>query len=406
MDNPRPAGVPRPAERGVALILALMFTMIVGGICLTGTLLLKSHIQKNRTSWASRTQALQVARSGLAEAHSWLRRQTSQPVLAFAPVLDAGVSPPINDTLDEEIGLVREFRITGKTWARYEVWKDWAADPDPARLAWRQQFQCEDVSLQRGAASTGTIWRLRSVGYIYDRVDGMVPFDQAPNSVIASQVAANEYRRAVIRLPGAAAVNVATGGTCFINNMGRVLGGAGAGIYYAAGTGTPSVGLPGDNRVTGTPSLSTAVSYDHSYVAVFGMSYDEIRAMATQVVTTAANIPSPLPENGLLVIEASPVQFDASKPLLGTSIVIVKGNVTLVAGNNSNFNGLLYVEGNVTVRAPSLLKGSLLCTGSLTVEGGAEYATVQYDADVLSVLLRQIGNYKAANTTTLPRNDR
>ena len=23
-----------------------------------------------------------------------------------------------------------EFRITGQTWARYEVWKEWAADPE------------------------------------------------------------------------------------------------------------------------------------------------------------------------------------------------------------------------------------------------------------------------------------
>lgn len=403
MDNLRTAGAARADEKGVALILALMFTMIVSGICLTGTLLLKSHIQKNRTSWASKSQALQVARSGLAEAHSWLRRQTSQPVLAFAPRLDTSSSPQMLDTIDEDIGLVREFKITGKIYARYEVWKQWATDPDVDRLAWRQQFECEDISQQRGASSAGAIWRLRSVGYIYNRVDPMVAFDQAPNSVIASQVAANEYRRVVISLPGVGAVNVADGNSCHINTMGRIIGGTGAGVYYPAGTGTPTVGPASATRVTGSPGLATAVSYDDSYDAVFGMSYDELRAMATLVITSAANVPSPMPENGIVVIEAGTLQFDAARPLTGTAIVVIRGNVTLLPGNNSNFNGLLYVEGNLTVRQPSLIKGAVICTGNLTVQGATEYATIQYDAEILSALMRHVGNYTTANTMLLPR---
>lgn len=403
MDTRTLAATTRSGERGVALIFALLFTMIVSGICLTGTLYLKAHIQKNRTSWATKSQALQVARSGLAEAHSWLRRQTSQPVLAFEPQLDTASTPQILDTIDQDIGLVREFKITGKIWARYEVWKQWDTDPDAARLAWRQQYECEDVSLQRGANAAGGIWRLRSVGYIYNRVNAAVPFNQLPNAVIASQVASNEYRRVVISLPGTGAVNVADGNNCHINTMGRIIGGTGAGIYYPAASGTPTTGPASANRVTGSPPLSTAVGYDDSYEAVFGMSYDEIRAMATLVVTNTANIPNPMPANGIVCIESNTVQFDSAKPLNGTAIVIIKGHTTLLPGNNSNFNGLLYVEGNLTVRAPSLIKGSVICTGNMTVQGATEYATIQYDADVLNGLMSHVGNYSASNSTMLPR---
>jgi hypothetical protein len=395
---------PRAQERGIALIFALLFTIIVGGICVTGTLFIRAHIQLNRTAWAAKSQALQIARSGLAEAHSWLRRQTSQPVLAFAPVLDTSSTPQVLDTIDSEIGLVREFRITGKIYARYEVWKQWDTDPNPVRLAWRRQYQCDDVSMQRGANSMGSVWRLRSVGYVYNRVDSAVPFDQLPNSVIASQVASNEYRRVVISLPGNGAINVGDGNSCHINTYGRVIGGTGAGIYYPAGSGTPTTGPASGNRVTGSPALATAVNYNDSYQAVFGMSYAELRAMATIVVTDMAAFPSPVPENSIVIIDAgSNVNIGPPKPLVGNAIVVVKGHLTMNDGCNANFSGLLYVEGNMSMRAPSLIKGSVICTGDLTLQGASDYATIQYDAGVLSNLLNHVGNYTAANSPLLPR---
>jgi hypothetical protein len=406
MDHVSNAAAPRSEERGIALILALMFTMIVAGICLTGTTLLRSHIQKNRTSWASKSQALQVARSGLAEAHSWLRRQTSQPVTAFAPLLNTSSSPQVLDTIDAEIGLVREFRVTEKIFARYEVWKRWDADPDAERRAWRQQQQCEDVSLLRGAAGVGAVWQLRSVGYIYEQLDPDVPFDQEPNKVIASQVASNEYRRLVLTLPGNAAINVGDGNSCHVNTNGRIIGGSAAGIFYPTGTGTPTTGPNNQQRVTGTPRLSTSNNYDDSYESVFGMSYEQLRAMATLVITNTSSLPSPMPDNGIVVIESNnTVGFDAAKPLRGTALVVIKGNTTIQQGSNSDFSGMLYVEGNLTVREVSTIRGSVVCTGNVTVQGSGanQYATIQYDGNVLNQLLGRIGNYTMANATLLPR---
>ena len=146
-----------------------------------------------------------------------------------------------------------------------------------------------------------------------------------------------------------------------------------------------------------------AVTYDDSYEAVFGMSYAELRAMATLVVTNAANFPSPMPENGIVCVECGTINVGPPKPLLGTAIVIVKGNLVMNNGNYCNFNGLLYVEGNMTLRAPSIIRGSVICTGNLTVQGATEYATIQYDADVLNGLMSHTGNYATANSMLLPR---
>ena len=165
----------RSGERGVALILAILFTIIVVGITVTGSLILKSHQATTKVNFISHGQSVQFSKSGLIEALGWLRKQTAQPVTSFQPQLNMLVSPPVMDTLDPIIGVAREFQITNSIWGRYEVWKQWEADPNPTRLAWRRLMQTQDISDQRGNLAPGSIWRVRSVGYVFRRVDENVP---------------------------------------------------------------------------------------------------------------------------------------------------------------------------------------------------------------------------------------
>ncbi len=396
----------RNGERGTALIFALMFTTIVVGIVLTGTLTLKSQITHNRTLFITNYQAVMTARSGLTEGLSWLRRQTAQPVTAFEPVLDADANPQVLDTEDPDIGLVRDFRISGNLWARYEVWKEWPSDPDPARLAWRQQFDCTDISVAKVGGNPGTAWRLRSVGYVYRRLDENVAFNVTPNLVLATELAETDVLRSVINLPGEAAVNVSDGSGCYINTQGRILGGAAAGIYYPQGSGTPTTGPRNEYRVTGSPSLAASTTYDDGYEAVFGLTFAELSSVANMVITSASEFPSPVPENGLVVADVSSIQFNSSMPLNGTGIVIIRGNVTLDPGNNSLFSGLLYVEGNLTMHGPSEINGSVVCTGNMTLQGNGDYATINYDRTVLASLMNTLGNYRQASSLFLPRRSR
>jgi hypothetical protein len=396
----------RDSERGTALILALMFTTVVVGIVATGTLTLQSQISNNRTLFITNYQAVMTARSGLTECLSWLRRQTSQPVTAFAPELDEAAVPAVLDTEDPDIGLVRNFRISGNLWARYEVWKEWAADPDTERLAWREQFDCSDISIPKVGGAPGSAWRLRSVGYVYRQMDANVAFNEAPNLVLATELAETDVLRAVINLPGQAAINVNDGNSCHINTNGRINGGSAAGIYYPQGSGTPTTGPKKQYRVTGTPGLSAGTTYDDSFEAVFGLTFAELSSMADQVVTSSANFPSPLPENSLIVADLTSMQFDTGNPLQGSGLVIIRGNVTLNPGNNSLFTGLLYVDGNLTIRAPSEINGSVICTGNMTIQGSSDYATINYDEEALAALMNNFGNYRRANSLFLPRRNR
>jgi len=393
----------REGEEGTALVLAVLFTIVVVGVVASGTMTLRSRIAYNRTLFITNYQAVMTARSGLTEAISWLRRQTSQPVTTFEPVLDTGVTPNVLDTDDPDIGLVREFKISGNLWARYEVWKEWAADPDPDRLAWRQQFACEDVSEPKTHGAPGAAWHIRSVGYIYRRLDPGVAFNVKPNVVLASELVETDALRAVINLPGQAAVNIRNGGDCNINSNGRVRGNGTAGVYYLSGTGSPG----GGGSISGTPSSSAAASYDDSYEEVFGLSFSELTAMADQVVSNTADFPSPLPMDSMVIADvSSPLTITSSNPLTGSGLVIVRGDVDLQLGNNSLFSGLLFVDGDLTMRSPSEINGAVLCTGTLTLQGSSDYATINFDQDALDALMVQFGTYRQANTLFLPRRNR
>ncbi len=386
-----PASSSRAHERGVALILGILFTIVTVGIVTTGMLMLHATQMKTETNFRLHGQAAQFANAGLIESLGWFRRQSAQPVVAFSPQRNTATTPPILDTDDADIGIAREFEISGVIWGRYEVWKQWDADPDPARLAWRQKVQVTDVSAQRGAAGAGNVWRIRSVGYVYRRIDGGYRFDQAPNQVLGTEILEVELRRLSLSPPGAAAVCVETGSGVVTNSKVRVVGGGGAGIFYRSGTGTPSVAA---GSVTGSPALAPSTTYDASVRAVFGVDQNELRSLADDRITSSAAFPSPMPLKSLYYVDVPTLAFTAARRLEGNGIVYVKGNVTIAAGSNSFFTGFLYVDGNVTIIAPVEFNGALVCTGTLALAGVSDFVNVNYDSSALNMLRTEIGQYR------------
>ncbi len=382
-------------QTGVAIIIALVFTVVVTGLVFSGTIMLRAASTQSVVKFRVESQATQFARSGLTDALNWLRRQTSQPVAAFNPILDTSADPQILDTDEPEIGLVREFEIEGDVWGRYEVWKEWDADPDAKRLAWRKQYECKDITGERGVYGSGNVWFLRAVGYVFLRRDSNKPYNAKPNRILSSVLLGIEVRRLSLQPPTQTALSVHDGGLALVQRKGRIRGGTtGAGIYYPTGTGTPATGSPGQNRVLGSPPLLSNSSYDGSVFAVFGVSEDALRATATLVITDANDFPDPLPQNALVFCEVSNITFDSTRALNGTAVVYIKGDVTLAIGNNSNFNGLLYIDGNLTMRQPSVMNGSVIVTDDFFIKGSGDYATIYYDDDVLNTLRTEIGQYR------------
>src|SRR5690606_10760878 len=270
-----PADDRRDAESGLALVLGILFTIIATGLVVSGTLSLRAHRAKIETNYRLHGQAQQFARAGLIEALGWFRKQTAQPVLTFNPILDTTATPPILDTQEPDIGIVREFQISGVVWGRYEVWKEWEGDPVPARLAWRRQVQCEDVSTQRGSAGAGNVWLVRSVAYVFQRTDPGKAYNEAPNRVLSSAILETELRRLTLAAPGMAAVCCGKPGGSAVADRVNIQGNGGAAVYHRTVSGQ-NISVSGGPVTQGGISGSGTSPYDDSVQAVFGVSEDEL----------------------------------------------------------------------------------------------------------------------------------
>ncbi len=327
-------------------------------------------------------QATNMARAGITEALSWFRRQSTQPVTVFAPRRDLLLDPPVNETDDPAIGIVRSLEISpmARVWARYEVRID----------------RVLDVTQQRGLPGFGGVWQIDSEGILYRNVDDTVAFDQPPNVVLARVRLATEIRRLVIVLPAPAATCTASPATSVFNTRSKVIGGAGMGCVYPAAVGAPSI----TGTISGTPAQSTVNPYKGTIPEVFGVTDAELRSLADQYTSDPTGITSPLPSDKLIYMDGD-ITFDASRPLDGTAVLVVNGNVTVAASTNAVFNGLLYVNGSCTINAPALVRGVVVTNGGLTLTGTGDYVEVDYDDAILGQLLNTLGQYRYSRPVSL-----
>ncbi|HLQ38451.1 MAG TPA: hypothetical protein VK348_11660, partial [Planctomycetota bacterium] len=364
-------------------------------------LVLRSHQTKTRTSFVTHGQAVGFARAGLTDAVGWLRKQTAQPVTAFDPVLDNLASPPVLDTSEPEVGIAREFKITGAVWGRYEVWKDWPTDPDPTRLAWRNQMRVLDVSAARAGLTPGSIWKLRSIGYVFRKVDDTLRFDEYPNQVIGQEILEIEARRLALSAPSTAALCIRTASRCSVLTNGTVQGlTTGCGIFSQTGTGAPTISGVGA-LVNGVPPRATAAVYKDTYYDVFGVTLPELKPMADYVTSDINDFPNDVPTGKLVIFDGN-LTLDASRTLRGTGVLVVNGNLTIQQNNQAAFNGMIYVAGNFVLREPAEINGTVIVTGSATIQGGSDLANVIYDGRILQYLRQLIGSYRTSSTISRP----
>jgi hypothetical protein len=413
--DPTPATPGRDAlrarrERGAALIWSLFAMMMIATIIASGTTSFLALDKMASADFSAEGQARAVAEAGLVDAFAWFRRQQVQPVTTFAPRRDLAAIPPVNETDDPSIGLVREYEILPSLWGRYEVRKpvvpETYTDANANGLYDSGEAYVDangngkrdpggettDVSLQRGLPGLGGVWQLVSHGIIFRRPRTDLPLGTGPNQRVAGSVISSQIRRLTITPPGSAALCAKTASTITIGNRGRVSGRTKTGIVYKSSTGAPT--LLAGSEVTGTPATGSLATYSDTVPSVFGVSLIELKGMADASYADVASFPASIGEYTLQIANSA-ITFDAARPLRGTGIVVVLGNCTIDVGSNSFFNGLLYVQGNLTVRAPAYLRGTIIATGTVDIRGtGGDYVEVDYDASILTQLLTLMGQYR------------
>ena len=333
---------------------------------------------------------------------------------AFFPARDLAADPPINETDDPTLGLVREYEIAPSLWARYEVRLGTVAEPYSDQNAngrydegepftdsngngiWNPAAGTRDVSALRGEAVAGTVWVIESHGFVFERPHGDLPLGEGHNRRVAAASVGTEIRRMVIAPPAGAAICAAEGGDVTLGSRARVRGGSGAAVAYAASTGSPA--LLSGSEVSGSPSTTSVPDYDGGLKAIFGLDLTQLKSMADLSTADADVVPADVGEFSLTVIEDD-VVFDESRPLRGTGVVVIEGDCTISSSSNSFFNGLLWVSGELEIRAPSYLRGICISNGVVDVRGtGGDYAEIDYDDKIIDDLLVRMGRYRTSKS--------
>jgi hypothetical protein len=337
------------AERGSALVWALFFVTLITGVLIAHSLEMSANRRTMDTRYRRVDLAKNVAESGLTEGAAYLRRQPTQPVTVFAPQLDLAADPPLNETLDPSIGLVREFEVSAGLWGRYEIRKDQALDVSP-----------------NYGEPPGTVWDIEARGYLYERTDAQKRFDQRPNRVISEQKVRTEMRGLPVQVPAPSAVVVMNPSQVTMLGNAEILGNGMPAIGYCKPAGALVVPVL-DVTITGSP-LSIAIN-DLSIAVkdVFGVRSEQVRNLSDIVLASPRQIYGHVANDIAVYAPGGLTLPAAGAALRGRMLLFVDGDFTAMSGNNSDFSGVLYVTGNAAIEGPFRFRGAMIVAGTLRV---------------------------------------
>jgi len=393
--------------KGSALVIAVLLALLVAFLMTVGGQLIATSNTESHTQQKVLTEADNVARAGLVDAIAWFKRQSQQPVRSGYPptyytYADGAFYPRVstdttkNATIDESIGLVKEYQLSedSKKWARYEVRRQ----PDTASNAY-DSHSVHDISGLRIYGKNngeGLVWYIESAGYVYMKNDTSKAYNEAPNKVVAHVRSSTEIRRLALSLPLEAAVLTKSGGSSYsrtvtLNKNGRIMAGHYTGVGYVSGS-SPKVNSGGS--ITGSTQYKSGID-DPTVSYVLGVSTSELKMLADYVVTDTSLLPSDMPDMALIFINGD-ASFTSSRPLSGGGILFVNGNLNIAADSNAVYSGLIYATGTVTISDPALISGTVIAYGGLTLSRSAatDIAEIDYDPTILSSVRQQICQYR------------
>jgi hypothetical protein len=364
-------------------------------------------------------QALNTAQAGMVEAADWFRRQTVQPVTVFGPIHNLTLNPPINDTdvpaacvapgctQTTPVSIQRDFLISapGNVYGHYEVM---IGNVGTGRGV------LDLTQARRGAAAApGAIWQLESTGVIYVRNDasGSTPYNQSPNQVLATKTVRSEIQKIAMRLPDNAALSVNAAASAAVSigaggNQCRVIGGtSGRGV---ASTNNSSPTVAAGATLSGNPAYGVAAGA-FSLTTVFGVSNQtDLATIADINVSSVASLPNPLPSMQLILLNVgagNTAVFNSARPLVGSGILIVFGNLQLGGGVSapSSWDGVIYVTGTYQQTDPSTVNGSVVVAGTTaTVDGTGNFSEIFWDPFMFNQIQQQLSQYRFSRSGYVP----
>lgn len=390
-------------QRGQALIstvVAISLVILILLATITFTQFSNKAIARQLTYQG---QALNAAQAGITETLSWFRQQNIL-VTAFSPKQDLAANPQINETECPSVnaaagcpraGIVRTFDVSqaGNLKGRYEAVIGTAGGTTGV---------VDVTNMVKNGANAGTVWQLESTGYVWVNNDPTKNFNQAPNTIISQQTVRTQIQRMTVTLPqGGAALFIGKpwkAAGAVIGAKTKLKGGTSLGLAYA-GTTAPSV----SGTVTGTPGGGTYANSVAPYdiKSVFNVTQAELLNLADVQYSKMSDVPNPLPAMSLVIYNGN-AAFTQAKPLSGSGIFVVFGDLSITGVTNSNYNGVIYVTGSLTIDNPASISGAVVtnansaATSTITLGNTSndDILEIDYDPSIISQLNAQMGQYR------------
>jgi hypothetical protein len=398
--DPQHATAGPSAEGGAALLWAMLFVVITSGMIVAHASHMAAVRRELDARYDRKSLAEAVVRSGADEAVGWFRGRAQQPVAAFAPVFDPFRDPPVLETEDPGLGLVREFEIRGNLWGRYEVRHEGA----------------RDISAERGLGAAGAAWEIAVQSFVYRVEDPTRAFDEAPNRVVAQAATRTELRSLALALPAISAISVQDPALVTIRANAVIDGGAHPGLVHGdgpthdtvVGTGdpidlaavsptpystSPDPAIDPAATILGSPDTLRFLSMAIEPTKVFRLRADEVARFADLVWVPGRD---PLPDDvrGALILVPGDARLSGER--IDGAVLFVDGDLSIGSGGiETQIVGMVFVTGAMKVEGHLDLRGAVSVMGELTLgDGTSPPAFVRYDRDVIDALRASLRQYR------------
>jgi hypothetical protein len=374
-------------------------------------------------------------------------------------------NPAKNDTLDPTIGIVNEYSVDSSDnsldadvvfMGRYEVRQQSNPTPGPSTPDPRAVHDITGERIPDQVNGNGLVWAINSTGYIYKRQDKTfcaavppavpspgvyyfpgawnVPYSTFPNKVVATAKIASEIRKLSINLPLNPNNNATTmyGGIYLDDNKHITLPSNSFGFLNGAVSTTTfaSVGLSSatcpDVAVNATTFTCQGPETCFSNglgggqyltsTSIFGMTLNDIQNIA-DFRGDPVNNPLNITQNWSLSYFQGSVTYGGNSTvapyiqLNSDGILVVNGDLTLLGAPSgstsilaSNFGGIVFVTGNLTVQDGSEIEGCVIMgqpyyhtgvPGTVTINGSAGFlGNIIYNPGLVNTATQLVATYR------------
>lgn len=147
----------------------------------------------------------------------------------------------------------------------------------------------------------------------------------------------------------------------------------------------------------GFPTVQRLDPIDLSSMGLFGMRVEQFRALADIVEAQPQKLP-PAPLQDQVFYVEKLLQLDPRMALRGRMLLFVAGDLMANSGNDSDFAGIVVVQGNAVLRGPFRFKGQMLVAGTLDMLGTPDAPVdLSYDGPTVAALTQALSKYRKVN---------